>query len=49
MPTVGAFSSDELFEIMGFEDRGKHNALDDAKMALKSVKMISKMWKNAYG
>lgn len=49
MPTIGAFSSDELFKLMGFEDRGKHNALDDAKMALKSVKIISKMWKDAYG
>lgn len=49
MPTVGAYSSDELFEIMGFPDRGKHNALDDARMALKSVHIINKMWKKAYG
>ena len=47
--TVGAYSSDELFNIMGFENRTSHNSLDDAKMALRSVKIISKMWKDAYG
>lgn len=48
MPTVGAYSSDQLFEIMGFGQRATHNSLEDARMALKSVSIIRKMWKAAY-
>jgi DNA polymerase III epsilon subunit-like protein len=44
MGTVKAYDSNELFDIMGFEKRGKHNALEDARMSLKSYAMISKMW-----
>ena len=49
MPTIGAFSSNELFELMGFEKRVTHNSLEDARMALKSVKTINRMWRKAYG
>lgn len=42
--TVGAFNSDDLFNTMGMEARGTHNALDDAKMALESARRIRLLW-----
>lgn len=45
MGTVRAFDSNELFDMMGFEKRKSHNALDDAKMSLAAFRIISKMWK----
>ena len=38
--TFGTFNSDELFKQCGFEERGTHNALDDAHMALGSARVI---------
>lgn len=35
----GTYSSDELFSMMGYEDREKHNALDDALMSLESARV----------
>jgi len=33
------FNSDDLFASCGFEDRGEHNALDDAKNSLESARL----------
>ena len=33
------YTSDELFSLIGFDDRGKHNALDDALMSLESARV----------
>lgn len=49
MPTIETFSSDELFEFFGFAERTTHNSLKDIKMTLKSIQLISKMWKDVYG
>lgn len=38
--TVGLFKSDLLFDAMGLETRGKHNALDDALMTLETCKRL---------
>lgn len=45
----GTFTSDELFEKVGFEARGAHNALDDAKMALESARRIRVIFQSAIG
>lgn len=47
--TVNAYTSDQLFETMGFEKRGDHNALTDALMSLQSCKLISTLWKQKVG
>lgn len=44
MPIFGAFTSDELFEILGFHKRETHNALDDAKRSLKVFKIVNNLW-----
>jgi DNA polymerase III epsilon subunit-like protein len=33
------YNSDDLFEMLGFEDRKEHNALDDIKQTLEAVKV----------
>lgn len=38
--TFGTFNSDDLFETVGFDPRGAHNSLDDAKMALETARRI---------
>ena len=38
--TFGTFNSDDLFELVGFDLRDKHNALDDARMALTAARTI---------
>lgn len=44
--TVDAFSSDELFDMIGIErDPKNHNALDDTKAALKAARTIKKLMK----
>lgn len=47
--TVGAYTSDGLFETMGFDSRGSHNALDDAHMALDSCRLIRELWNQKIG
>jgi len=44
--TFGTYNSDDLFEAAGFGERDpkKHNALDDAKMALGVVRMVKMLW-----
>lgn len=46
---LGAYTSDQLFETLGFEQRDKHDALDDVKMSLKACEIISKLWKEKVG
>jgi len=41
------FTSDQLFELMGFEARGEHNALDDIKMTIASAKAVRDIVQNA--
>lgn len=36
----GVFNSSDLFKLVGYNDRGKHNALEDARMALGSARAI---------
>ena len=38
--TFGSVTSDELFELVGCDARGAHNALDDALMSLKAARVI---------
>jgi DNA polymerase III epsilon subunit-like protein len=42
--TVGAYVSDALFDCMGFDSRNSHNALEDARMALESVRRVRVLW-----
>lgn len=46
---LGLFKSDLLFEKIGFEDRGAHNALADAEQTLGTCKAIREMMKIAMG
>ena len=45
MGTVQQFDSDTLFDKVGYPPRDGHNALEDAKMALGSFRVINKAWK----
>lgn len=47
--TVGSFNSDDLFKTMGLAERGEHNALDDALMALESARRIRALWNDMVG
>lgn len=38
--TTGIFKSDLLFEKMGFEERGDHNALEDARQTLQTCAIL---------
>jgi len=50
LATIKSFTSDALFDTMGvIEHRGKHNALDDAKFALESVRRINTIWNSKVG
>ncbi len=40
-----AYNSNQLFELCGFDDRGKHNSLDDIEMTVKSIQLIDKLFK----
>lgn len=44
--TMGLYKSDLLFEKMGFDDRGDHNALQDAEQTLETCKMIREIFKS---
>lgn len=46
---VGLFKSDLLFAKMGFEDRGDHNALQDAEQTLATAKAIRELVSIALG
>lgn len=43
--TFGTWNSDDLFKLIGFDNRGDHNALEDAYMALevfRTIRLLSK-------
>ena len=43
--TVNTYNSDDLFDAVGLESRGHHNALEDAQYALEVVRRVRKLWK----
>lgn len=45
--TFGTFNSDDLFEVVGFEKRGDHNALTDAEQALEATRIIRTIFRSA--
>lgn len=42
--TFGTFTSDELFEAVGIQSRGKHNALDDAEHSLTAMRTVKQLF-----
>lgn len=44
--TVGSFSTDEFFDVMGLEKRDRHNALEDVKMTLEAIRRVRVIWKS---
>jgi len=42
------FTSDQLFEEVGYESRGDHNALDDARMALESARRTRVLFQSLF-
>lgn len=42
--TYGTYNSDDLFELVGLNRATQHNALEDARCALKTVKRVRSMW-----
>ena len=42
------FNSDQLFEMVGFDPRGKHNALDDARMSLESARITRTLFRSLF-
>ena len=45
--TFGTWNSDDLFSMVGFEDRNAHNALDDAHMSLASARAMRLIFQKA--
>lgn len=45
---LGAWSSDDLFAKLGFTERGKHNALQDAEMTLAAMRIIRTLTKDIF-
>lgn len=45
--TFGSFTSDELFEVVGFDPRSEHNALIDAEQALSTARIIRQIFTKA--
>lgn len=43
--SVGAFDSDELFDYMGLPPRKEHNALEDIRHTLSSLRKLNKLFK----
>jgi DNA polymerase III epsilon subunit-like protein len=43
------YTSDQLFELMGYDPRGDHNALEDAHMSLASARMTRQAMQAALG
>jgi len=46
---TGAYTSDALFDVMGFDTRESHNSLEDAKKALESCRRIKVLWDKYVG
>jgi DNA polymerase III epsilon subunit-like protein len=47
--TMGLFKSDLLFEAMGFNERGQHDALQDASQTLETCAVVRMLVKEALG
>jgi len=45
---AGKTNSDEIFQYFGMPPRHQHNALEDARRALKVCRNIRRLWKQAY-
>ncbi len=45
--TFGTFNSDDLFDCVGFEKRGDHNALEDARQALEATRIVRTIFQEA--
>lgn len=45
--TFGTWNSDELFEQIGYDARGDHNALDDIKMTVESARVMRMIFQKA--
>ena len=45
--TFETYNSDDLFAEVGFDKRGDHNALDDARMALEVTRVVRTIFQNA--
>lgn len=45
----GVYRSDEMFAMIGFDERGAHNALDDARMTLDTAAVFRALMKEALG
>lgn len=45
--TFETYNSDDLFEAVGFDDRGDHNALEDARMALEATRRVRAVFNSA--
>jgi len=45
--TFGTWNSDDLFEQIGFEARGDHNALDDIKMTVEAARIMRVLFQKA--
>jgi DNA polymerase III epsilon subunit-like protein len=45
--TFGTWNSDDLFEQIGFEARGDHNALDDIKMTVEAARIMKMIFQKA--
>lgn len=49
MITLGLYKSDLLFDKLGFEERGAHNALVDAEMTLQTCMILRMLTQSALG
>jgi len=47
--TVGSYTSDQLFETMGYDMRDAHNALEDTRMTLSACREIRQLWNQNIG
>lgn len=47
--TVGSFNSDDLFDTVCAVERKQHNALEDARLALESTRIVRLLWNDCVG
>lgn len=47
--TMVTWTSDQLFQTIGFDKRKEHNALDDVKMSIEVLRVVRKLWKSKIG
>lgn len=46
---LGAFDSNQLFDVMGFESRSEHNSMRDIEMTLQTGRLLKKLWRKHVG